>query len=207
MTTGGTTRRGRRPVRPTGDDRELAILATAERLLSQRPLAEISIDDLARGAGLSRSTFYFYFRSKDAVLLTLLDRVAEEADRASRPVADREHDDVRDTWRQVITAFHDTFRDHRAVTLAAADARATNAEVRELWAKIMDNWVERTAAAIEAERARGAAPPGLPAREVATALNLMNERVLHAGFAGQPPAIGEPDVVEVLLDIWIRAIY
>ncbi|EUA43724.1 HTH-type transcriptional regulator EthR [Mycobacterium xenopi 4042] len=72
----------RRSARPSGDDRELAILATAERLLEERSLAEISVDDLAKGAGLSRPTFYFYFPSKDAVLLTLFERVIVEADSA-----------------------------------------------------------------------------------------------------------------------------
>ena len=65
--------------RTTGDDREHAILVTAERLLEERALHEISVDDLARGAGISRPTFYFYFSSKEAVLLTLLDRMVEEA--------------------------------------------------------------------------------------------------------------------------------
>src|SRR5688500_5015616 len=83
MTTARSTR-GRRAGRPTGDDRELAILATAERLLGERTLREISIDDLAKGAGISRPTFYFYFPSKDAVLLALLDRVVSEADEAAR---------------------------------------------------------------------------------------------------------------------------
>ena len=63
-----------------GDDRESAILETAEELLKARPLADISVDDLAKGAGISRPTFYFYFRSKDAVLQTLLERVIAEAD-------------------------------------------------------------------------------------------------------------------------------
>jgi len=65
------TFRGRCSARPSGESRELAILATAERLLSERPLAEISIDDLAQGAGISRSGFLFYFQSKEAVLLAL----------------------------------------------------------------------------------------------------------------------------------------
>src|SRR5271165_1309126 len=71
--------RGRRRQRPSGDQRERAILETAERLLGERSLNEISVDDLARGAGISRPTFYFYFASKEAVLLTLLDRLVEEA--------------------------------------------------------------------------------------------------------------------------------
>ena len=41
---------------------------------------EISVDDLAKGAGISRSTFYFYFPSKDAVLMTLLKRVIAAVD-------------------------------------------------------------------------------------------------------------------------------
>src|SRR3954470_871211 len=78
--------RGRRPLRPPGDERELATLRTAQRLLADTPLSAISVDDLARGAGISRPTFYFYFASKDAVLLSLLDRVVAEADAASRAV-------------------------------------------------------------------------------------------------------------------------
>lgn len=209
MTIGTGTRsgRGRRPARPTGGDREPAILAGAERLLEQRPWREISIDDLARGAGLSRPTFYFYFRSKDAVLLALLDRVVEEADRASLGVLAQPPEDAAQAWRGCINAFYETFRAHRAVTVACADARTTNAEVRELWSAVMGTWVERTAAAIEAERERGAAPPGAPARDIATALNLMNERLLHATFAGETPAVAEPGVVDVLLEVWLRAIY
>ena len=72
--------RGRRAARPSGDDRELAILETLERLLQDRGLADISVDDLAKGAGISRPSFYFYFPSKDAVLLTLFGRVISEAD-------------------------------------------------------------------------------------------------------------------------------
>src|SRR5947209_1383332 len=112
--------RGRRASRPSGDDRELAILATAERLLARTPLSAISVDDLARGAGISRPTFYFYFGSKDAVLLSLLDRVVAEADAASArafadPAADR-----RACWRDGITAYYATFRAHRSVVHASA---------------------------------------------------------------------------------------
>src|SRR5271154_3163049 len=62
VTAAGSTRssRGRRSARPSGDDREQAILATAERLLEERSFAEISVYDRAKGAGLSRPTFYFY---------------------------------------------------------------------------------------------------------------------------------------------------
>jgi AcrR family transcriptional regulator len=199
--------RGRRSPRPSGDDRELAILATAERLLGERSLAAISVDDLARGAGLSRPTFYFYFPSKDAVLLTLLDRVVAEADAAMREVFGASAGGPREGWRRAITAYYETFRHHRSLTLAWAEARSSNAEVRALWARVFDDWVQECAAAIEAERARGAAPAGLPARDLAVALTSMNERVLYATFSGDGPAVAEADVVDVLLGVWLTAVY
>ena len=199
--------RGRRGARPSGDDREGAILATAERLLSARPLSEISTDDLARGAGISRPTFYFYFPSKDAVLLALLDRLVKEADEALARVPDDLASDPPTYWRRCIAAFHETFRAHRPVALACAQAKATNAEVRELWARVMESWTLLVVEAIECERARGAAPPGLPARDLAVVLNSMNERVLHATFAHDGPSVAEQDVVDVLLTVWLNAIY
>ena len=194
-------------MRPSGDDRELAILTTAEQLLSERPLSAISVDDLARGAGISRPTFYFYFASKDAVLLTLLDRVVAEADAATQDAFRGRPQGRRDGWRRAITAYYDTFRAHRGLTLAWAEARFTNAEVRELWARVFEGWVHRCAEAIEAERQRGAAPAGPPARDIAVALNSMNERVLYATFTGDGPAVEEEGAVDVLLEIWLRAIY
>lgn len=199
--------RGRRPARPSGDERELAILATAERLLGERPLAAISVDDLARGAGISRPTFYFYFPSKDAVLLSLLDRVVAEADTAMRQAFDSPAAGAREGWARAIGAYHETFRAHRALTVAWAEARSSSAEVRALWSTVFERWVQRSAAAIDAERARGAAPPGLPARDLAVALTSMNERVLYATFSGDGPAVAEADVVEVLLGIWLPAVY
>jgi hypothetical protein len=71
----------------------------------------------------------------------------------------------------------------------------------------MENWVRRTEESIEAERVRGAAPPGLPSRELAVALNLMNERVMYASFADEQPSLPEDRVVETLLGVWLSSIY
>ncbi|MEW1956564.1 TetR/AcrR family transcriptional regulator [Kineococcus sp. NPDC059986] len=199
--------RGRRTSRNRGDDRERAILDTAERLLGERSYADVAVDDLARGAGLSRPTFYFYFPSKEAVLLALLDRVVAEARaRRDEAVADPAPD-VEGRWRQVIGAIAQPFRSHLAVTLAAAEARATSVAVREVWNGVMERFVDETAAQVEAERARGAAPDGPPARQLAIALNWMNERVLHSAFAGEQPGLAADDAVEVLLTVWMRTIY
>nr|WP_183473181.1 TetR/AcrR family transcriptional regulator [Mycolicibacterium iranicum] len=199
--------RGRRAARPSGDDRELAILETAERLLQDRSLAEISVDDLAKGAGISRPTFYFYFGSKDAVLLTLLERVIAEADAALEDLIANRPAERRAIWRRGIDVFVSTFGAHRAVCAATVGVKNSHSEARELWSRSMQRWIDHIAAVIEAERADGAAPVTLPAVELSTALNLMNESVMTAAFAGHQPSIPDHRVLDNLVHIWVTSIY
>jgi TetR/AcrR family transcriptional regulator, ethionamide resistance regulator len=199
--------RARRASRPSGDDREAAILATAERLLDERPFSDISVDDLARGAGISRPTFYFYFPSKDAVLFALFERVITEADSAFERHAENPPTDRYEAWRSGINVFFETFVQHKGVTRAAHEVRASNPAVRELLATFMTKWIDSTAATIEAERAAGTAPTTLPAHDLATALNLMNERALFASFAEEQPSIAKGQVLDTLVHIWVTSIY
>ena len=199
--------RGRRARRSTGDEREAAILETAERLMDERPFSEISVDDLARGAGISRPTFYFYFPSKEAVLLTLLDRMVEEARTGRGDALEIFAEDPERSLRQGITAVYETFRAHRAASLAGADALATSPAAREVWSGVVEGFVAEVTAAIEHARAAGTAPEGLPARDLATALNWMNERVFHSVFAGTQPTIAEENLIDTLVAVWLGAIF
>lgn len=199
--------RGRRSRRPRGDDRERAILATAERLLAGRGVGEISVDDLARGAGISRPTFYFYFPSKEAVILTLLDRVAEEARTMRGRALEEAGDDVPELWRRGLASILETFREHRSLMLAVSQMVADSDEARRLWGRIMEGFVEDIQLGIDSERARGAAPGGPPARQLAVALNWLTERTFAAALTGQEPSLLEDEALEVVLAIWSRAIY
>src|SRR5271157_623309 len=200
--------RGRRSSHHSGDDREQAILATAERLLQERPLADFSVDDLARGAGISRPTFYFYFQSKNAVLLSLLDQMNSKAHAALTALGGKVFGgDPAMLWRARIEAFFEVSGSHRAVAVAGAAAKATNPEVRQLWSTLMQKWISHTTAAIKAERRRGAAPDTYPAEDLSVALNMLSERVMAATFTTEEPAIPEDRVVDTLVHIWLASIY
>ena len=200
--------RGRRATRPSGDERESAILTTLERMLEQRPFAEVPVDDLAKGAGLSRPTFYFYFASKEAVLVRLFARMIVDIDPARHEGAGTTlADDPEAGWRRGIFAFFDALRPHRAVALAGLAAMANNEELRHLWSAFMTAWVDYTADLITAERARGAAPDTIPAHDLATALNLMNERVVFASQDTQNPTLPEDAALEALAHVWVASIY
>ncbi|MUM18551.1 TetR/AcrR family transcriptional regulator [Mycobacterium sp. CBMA271] len=201
------TTRGRKTTRPSGDERIQAILANAEELLRDRPLADISVDDLARGAGISRPTFYFYFSSKEAVLLTLAERIIEEADANVASIDPAAMTSIAEYWRAVIKAYFDAFGSHRAVSVALSGVQGANAELDQRWSEVTENWVANTTIGIDAERARGAAPTTIPARDIAIALNLINQSVMQSTFTGQQPAVADADVVDTLLHVWLNAIY
>lgn len=199
--------RGRRAPHTSGDERERAIMATAERLLAQRTIGEISVDDLARGAGISRSAFYFYFPSKAAVVLALVDRLVEEADAFKAQTSRQLERDPAGSWRASIEVFYEIFGAHRAVIRAASELTASNPEARELWAQVMEGWVQVVAERIESERARDAAPRIGSARELAIALVQMNERALRAIFVEETPALAEQQAIDTLVHVWLSAIY
>jgi AcrR family transcriptional regulator len=199
--------RGRRAPRTSGDERERAILETAERLLGGHALGEISVDDLARGAGISRPTFYFYFASKEAVVLSLIEDMVEQAESRLGEALAEVADDPRAGLRKGIEDFFETFRAHRAVIKAGVELRASSAEARVLWTQVMEQRVGEVSELIERERARGVAPGGPPPRELAIALLQMNERAQQATIADEAPALAEHSLIDVLLEVWLRAIY
>jgi AcrR family transcriptional regulator len=209
VTTTSTSRsgRGRRSTRPSGDDREAAILATAERLLADKKFADISVDDLAKGAGLSRPTFYFYFASKDAVLLALLEPLIQQADTGFDGAMESLPSDPRRAFREGIRTFFTAFGSHSVVARAGTEAIAGSPDVRAVWSTFMAKWIDQTAALIDAERARGAAPDTIPSHDLATSLNLMNERAMTATLVAENGAVAQDRIVETLAHIWLTSIY
>ena len=171
-------------------------------------MQRITVEDLARGAGISRPTFYFYFASKEAVLLALVDRVVAEMRSKADLLLGRLADDPVGGWEEAIRGVWETWRAHRALMVAASEAGSASPEVREVWERVMGDFVELCARAIERERERGAAPDSeVSPQELAASLNWMNERMLYVTFSGVEPAVGEDRLVPVLVGTWMSAIY
>jgi len=69
-----------------------AILDATDRLLASRGFRGVTMDDVAREAGVSRRTVYMYFPSKEDVGLSSIDRVVENAQRYLRELAAEQGD-------------------------------------------------------------------------------------------------------------------
>jgi TetR/AcrR family transcriptional regulator, ethionamide resistance regulator len=64
-----------------GDQREQALIDAARAVFREKPIGQVTIDELAGAAGIARSGFYFYFESKQALLAALVDQRLAESDR------------------------------------------------------------------------------------------------------------------------------
>jgi AcrR family transcriptional regulator len=58
--------------------RRQAILGTAAAMLAEMPVAEVTLNELSRRAGLAKSNVLRYFESREAALLDLLDSAWQE---------------------------------------------------------------------------------------------------------------------------------
>ncbi len=74
------------------------ILEAAEASFERGPLAAVKIDDVARRAGVSRSTVYQLFESRAGLLVALADRLRQQAG-FDRLVEASRHPDARESFR------------------------------------------------------------------------------------------------------------
>jgi TetR/AcrR family transcriptional regulator, ethionamide resistance regulator len=131
-------RRSRRPAITRGDERELALLSCAESLLAEGRFESASLQEIAARAGISRPTFYFYFNSRQALLVGLvertLDELTEKIGRAIRP-ADEE---PALAMRAVMRGVADLWWQHHAALMAAAELAGSTPSVFERMRSVIE---------------------------------------------------------------------
>ncbi|MBV8292556.1 MAG: TetR/AcrR family transcriptional regulator [Mycobacterium sp.] len=204
-----TISRGRRSsAQRKGDRNEQAIIDTAERLLITQPLHEVTVEALARGAGISRSSFYFYFSSKEDVLLSLLDRLGGEMNAVITTLEHTIAEDPLASLTAAMQASAKVWHEHGPVLQASLEMATTETRIRGAWQTFMNRFVTTLAEVIDAERARGAAPnQGPTARQLASALVWAHNHAFQQSFLGDPSALTGDEITPVLVELFYRTIY
>lgn len=184
---------------------EQQLLDAAEQLLRELSLRELTPLAVTMRAGMSRPSFYVYFSDIFDLIARLGGRLQTElADMTNRWVLGS--GDIRSDARGAIEGVVQVFREHGKVLRALADAAPHDDRINAVYVGIVEKFVDMTEQMIIAEIAASRIGP-LPARETATALIWMNERVLSRTFGTDNTAVNVEAVIEALLSIWVRSLY
>ncbi|SNY68846.1 TetR/AcrR family transcriptional regulator [Paractinoplanes atraurantiacus] len=156
-----------------GDLREAAILEAARALFSERPYESVTIDDLASGAGISRTSFYFYFPTKTAVLTALMTSVGH--DLAAGHVWFDADGPARDLLRTQLETSATLWRANAGILSCAATAMATSEELRDFVGRVRRRYDERAAEKIRRDQAGGTATTAIPAHRLAEMISAIRD--------------------------------
>ncbi len=199
VTTQATRRRRRSP-----EEAEREIITAAEHLLRERPFRDFTVDEVMRRTGLSRPSFYVYFRDRHDLVLRVVQRIGGEL----FTMSDRWFAGDGDSRRQLHAAIEGVavvYAEHGPVLRALAEAAADDPAVERVYGDLVQGFVDATAAHIEQEVAAGRMAP-LDPRPTAEALIWLNERFL-TNHLGRDPKAPTEMVIATLSTIWSRALY
>jgi AcrR family transcriptional regulator len=165
----------------------------------------MTVDDVMARSGLSRPSFYEYFRDRNHLVIKLTERLNPRNLALGERWFGGQHqvEDLRRTMHEIV----EMYVTHGHLLRALADAATTDRQVEASYRKMMETTIDGVAQRIRADVARGQiALNGVDPQEIATALILMNERYLIEKLGRQPQA--DPKVVaDTLLAIWLRVLY
>jgi TetR/AcrR family transcriptional regulator, ethionamide resistance regulator len=190
-----------------GDERRRSILEATERLLKDRGIAELSVEEIALAAGISRPAFYFYFESKYAALAEALTQIFGEIFDAAQdffaPTGEPPDTYMPRAVGQVVSVWEQ----REALAVGMIEAAGTDAGARKLWEDWLGMFMPEVAARIDQERAAGRAPAGPPSSDLARVLVLTTERVLHDHSRRRSAPEDTPAVERALSHLFLTAVW
>ncbi len=183
---------------------QAAVLRTTEDLLAAgNSYADLNIERIATGAGISRTAFYFYFRDKRELLMRLTEHVADvlytEADSFFTHEGDRT-EEIRAALSSIVALYHE----HGPLLRAIVEVSTYDEEIARVWRGLLQRFADAMTHRVEREQEEGLALP-IDVRPTAFALVWMTERTCYQELVQGPQA---PDgLVDALTGIWVRAVY
>jgi len=186
---------------------EASVMRATEELLAEgESYPELSVEQIARRAGISRTAFYFYFRDKRDLLMRVTEEVAGQLwARAERWWSGEE--DGAAELAEALASIFGIYRTYAPLLRAVVEAAAYDEATALAWRTLVSRFVTATRERIEREQASGTVDPALPAQEVAFGLCWMTERSAYQLLVQEDAGIADEVAIEGLLAIWLGAVY
>ncbi len=103
-------------MRQLPQDMHEKILATSQ-LFADNGLDAVKIEDIAKVTGVPKATLYYYFKSKEEILIFIFNEILDKTEHTTR-VAMQSEGSAADRLRAAITAHLGIFKDYPAASLA-----------------------------------------------------------------------------------------
>ncbi len=171
------------------------ILDAARTELRTTAFRDLSVEQLMKATGLTRTAFYRYFPDREAVLVELLEEILSVL--AEGREADGEG--IEEGWLEELGSL---LADNREVLKAIADAAPGDEDVERAYRAFMhEYWIDDLVGRIADAQLQGLAP-GLDAELAGEALGWMAERMVTQTQTHDPQA-----VLDTIVAIVVRCIY
>jgi TetR/AcrR family transcriptional regulator, ethionamide resistance regulator len=197
-TTLRSRRRGRRP------RTYAAVLTATSELLETVPLARLSVARILAVAGVSRTSFYEHFTSKEDVVVKLVRSISAEVADEIEPMFVRDGRAPEQAFREGLSRLLRVSTRHAPLVLAASEEWPAVPELQRLWFRMHGELTRRLSELIVAERAAD----GADADALAACLVWTAERAFHVAMTGEIPVLaGHDALIEPLVQLYVGTIY
>jgi AcrR family transcriptional regulator len=183
---------------------EQAILEAAREALQEDGYDRVTIDGIAKRAYVSRTSVYFYFPNKRAVVDKLIQRAFSDMYVAGEPYL-RGEGDPRAELRAAIGRVVAVVNRDADMLLLAARLYGQEDHLPPEWEPYIRRLVVAAEQRIRRDQERGVAPPDISPRISAQALTAMVER--HISMEVVRGGGSATESIRVLAELWWRAVY
>ena len=183
-----------------------AILDAMRELLSDTSLAELSVAKVLERAGVSRASFYFYFRSKEDAFIVLFREAAGDVVTGLAAMGEIDRSD-RAAFADGVRNWLNLDEFANAVIRNAVHAWPWLPELRTEYLTAMNAMETVLTSLIEADRAAGLAPAGPPAAQYAATILWTVERTVAGALAGEEHLSDFPAVAGMVGDFLYAVLY
>jgi AcrR family transcriptional regulator len=176
---------------------EAAVFAATDRLLERMSIGELSVAQIVKEANISRTSFYYYFTSKYAVIAALLDSLQDALASPFEPLFEAASAGGEPTrnWRPLLEALARIYESHAPVIRAAMEHWHELPELRDAWRTSIDRSAGLVANLIDHQRTNGVALPGLDSMRLGrTVVQAVQQAWYEAGLEQMPD-------MEVLIEV------
>jgi AcrR family transcriptional regulator len=192
-----------------GERTRQRIIKASRQLVEKKPYDKIAVSEIAARSRTSVGTFYRYFESKEALLLSLLSEAFWDMYRITRGMWDRNRPFL-DNLVATTETYLGAYWDNRKLLKSASEAAEVSPDVRQLWASMRGDLYVLMASRLQEDQAASSLTP-LDHLTTTRALTGMIDSYAHRAFSigefGEVTHDEIGDIAQVLARIWCRAIF